>query len=379
VDPQGICPEGHHVGSRGARVEAAMGSATTHPDEPEPWVYVIEELVEVGAGTNGHAAAPPRQLRPRKRSGLPTTPFEDEPADADALLRELHSLAAFEEPAPPPPPAREQAPPIEASPPPPPAPTTARPARLDRDAMTDAFAELSALDAFAREQDRAGAASNGRGVARPAVSRTSAKPGSERTTTGTSAATPPTGSGRTATDASAAMPPTGAPEPACSRDVGEDAPLPDPDELAALFASELGQQAPPPVTAPATTDVDEYGSASEQLDELFAAAVTSPTLAPRHRAGPPPDTAPASSREEPAPTDPSGRGVPAAPPTAATRSAAASEPETPVASAAPEPMDTPPAAPTPSAPPPPASLDLSSFTAKGGTARKGGRKRLFGR
>ena len=111
VDPQGICPEGHHVGAGGARVEAAMGSRTAHPDEPEPWVHRIEanRTPRGSSGTNGHHEKPARELRPVRVPGASAEGFDDEPADSDALLRELHSLAALEERVPPPLPAEVSA------------------------------------------------------------------------------------------------------------------------------------------------------------------------------------------------------------------------------------------------------------------------------
>ncbi len=182
LDPRGVCPEGHHVGAQGARVEQAMGHELAHPDEPEPWVYRIEpgELpVGVGASAStsangagtcgpGGNGSGPRQARPVR---LTSVEPEDTSNDAESLLRELHSLAAFEEqsgngranghrpvngthpqpgggggastPGP-------VGPPAATTPPVPPAATTTsrpRPPRPDPDAMAEAFAELSALDA----------------------------------------------------------------------------------------------------------------------------------------------------------------------------------------------------------------------------------------
>lgn len=367
VDPQGVCPEGHHVGSRGARVEAAMGSATSHPDEPEPWVYMIEELVEVGAGTNGHAASPPRQLRPLKRSTLSGATFDDEPADADALLRELHSLAAFDEQVAAPTPKADAPAPVEATPPPPPptsaaTPAATRPARLDRDAMTDAFAELSALEAFAREQDGARPNRNGHGTPRNGTNGHGSRPGP-----GLPART---GNGATA--------PASNPDRAGVRETAQEAPATDPDELAALFSSELGTEPPVRETTPTPTGDHEPGSASDQLDELFAAAVTPPTLHPREHRGPhrttTPVSDPVSDHDQPTPAGPAGDEVPAR-----STQAAATSPHAPEVAGTPDPSETPGATPTAASPPSTAPMDLSSFTAKGGAGRKNGRKRRFGR
>lgn len=365
VDPQGVCPEGHHVGSRGARVEAAMGSATSHPDEPEPWVYVIEELVEVGAGTNGHAASPPRQLRPLKRATPSSASFDDEPADADALLRELHSLAAFDEqtPAPGTKAEAEVPAPVDATPPPPPTPPTATPtatppARLDRDAMTDAFAELSALEAFAREQDGARPSRNGHGTPRNGTNGHSPRPAPGR----------PTGSGN------GAAPAASNPDRADVNETAREAPPSDPDELAALFSSELGTEPPERERAPAATDGHEPASASDQLDELFAAAVTPPTLHPRDHTGPQRTAAPTSGHDEPTAAEPADGDGPAR-----STPAVATPPPAPEMAGTPDPYEDSGATPAAASPPSSTPMDLSSFTAKGGAGRKNGRKRRFGR
>jgi hypothetical protein len=354
------------VGASGARVEAAMGTATEHPDEPEPWVYRIDDTadVAVGAHRNGHHDAPPRELRPVRLPGMPTDGFDDVPADADALLRELHSLAALEERVSPPPPPEAVAPPADTAATPPPPPSGPRAPRPDRDAMYDAFAELSALDAFADELASPATARNGRGPGATnghGPARNGTRPVNGHTTNGHAANGHqvnghqhnghPTGGSDRRQDASPAA-------------VGDHDPSHDADELAALFSSELGSA---PAPAPAR-DPRRPPAAADQLDELFAAAVSTPQLRPRDRAaqGPvpaapdaAPDAGPSSVSSEPAspaPTAPSG---PAAPGTPAPQAAA------------PDVADDTPAA--------PASLDLSSFTAKGGTGRKAGRKRLFGR
>jgi hypothetical protein len=91
VDPSGRCPEGHVVGAAGARVTAAIGSATPHPDEPQPWV----RQVELDPAALDAARPAPRVARPL------SVPATDQPvrtdraavsAAAEDLLRELHAL-----------------------------------------------------------------------------------------------------------------------------------------------------------------------------------------------------------------------------------------------------------------------------------------------
>lgn len=174
LDPRGICPEGHYVGAAGVRVEQVIGSQQRHPDEPEPWVYRIDEseVALVGASaatgdlgrTNGSHPAPPavngsgpREARPVRLTGFDPEPEEE--SSAESLLRELHALAADEAVAPAgngartaPPEDIEGAGDVEAAtppaPPPPPVTTsgTGRTPRPDPDAIAEAFAELSALD-----------------------------------------------------------------------------------------------------------------------------------------------------------------------------------------------------------------------------------------
>ena len=43
LDPRGVCPEGHHVGAPGDRVDQYLGTSTPHHDEPEPWVFRIDD------------------------------------------------------------------------------------------------------------------------------------------------------------------------------------------------------------------------------------------------------------------------------------------------------------------------------------------------
>ena len=191
-----------------------MGHEAVHPDEPEPWVYSIgEEEVTVparppavgtllgasngrsqGAGTRttadaghtsgarglsaqGNGTGPGREARPMRAPGLPDGASDDEPGDAESLLRELHSLAALDDA------LAEQgrAParaernghtshrpptPSAAAPPPPPKDATApRPTRGDPSAIADAFAELSALDVPTGAPARPGTSGPGHGGA----------------------------------------------------------------------------------------------------------------------------------------------------------------------------------------------------------------------
>jgi hypothetical protein len=88
IDPSGRCPEGHIVGAAGARVAAAIGSATPHPDEPLPWVHQVvldPDLLD-------DDAAEPRTVRP---PSVPSAPDPSPRADqvaTDDLMRELHAL-----------------------------------------------------------------------------------------------------------------------------------------------------------------------------------------------------------------------------------------------------------------------------------------------
>lgn len=91
IDPSGRCPEGHDVGAVGARVSAGIGSTTPHPDEPVPWVRMVElDPADVDA-----APVAPRVARPLSAAPAPTLsgPGVEHPYDAtDDLLRELHAL-----------------------------------------------------------------------------------------------------------------------------------------------------------------------------------------------------------------------------------------------------------------------------------------------
>lgn len=138
VDPTGYCPEGHHVGSAGARIEAAIGVAVPHPDEPEPWVATVElaDAAPPESDQEPRAARPPTAPRggtpfvadPVSDNGAPSpvphTTHPDDgaapaapsppaappeggvasapsgngaPIDTDDLLRELHSLSDLDD------------------------------------------------------------------------------------------------------------------------------------------------------------------------------------------------------------------------------------------------------------------------------------------
>ncbi|MFU8839690.1 MAG: hypothetical protein ACNA8R_03100 [Nitriliruptoraceae bacterium] len=362
VDPQGVCPEGHHVGAGGARVEAAMGSRTAHPDEPEPWVHRIDPArtpVGVGSRANGHHAAPARELRPVRVPGVLAADLDDEPTDADALLRELHSLAALEERVPAPPPV-EAAAPTTGPPRPPQPPVAPRAPKLDRDAMSDAFAELSALDAPPPEP--AARTTNGHGP-----SHNGARAVHGRSRIGT-VSTP------VATAADGSAPPS----------VG------DAGEVAALFSTDLAAPttAGPERAAAAVDTGNGAGPGGNRFDELFAAAVSAPQLRSRDRASAPttaePDTAAAPPTTGPPPV-PGANAAPApGPATPQPRRRRSST--TPADTAPPpRPADEPPVPPSVVAAPEPVTvasgpvLDLASFSAKGGSGRRAARKRRFGR
>ena len=464
VDPSGVCPEGHQLGPAGARVAEAMGHGTAHPDEPEPWIYRIEphELaVAVGAGVNGaevngdapHVAGSngngPRVARPMSAPGF--DPFDDtaEVGHAESLLRELHSLADVND-APAPRPqhagsqrAREEDAPVAApsSPPPSPSSHTPRPARPHPDAIADAFAELSALDAPAAPmtaRSRSGAAARQNGVASSANGRsgTSRHNGTEPEMDPDELASlfdtpPPTTEASAPPDLATAPTPSAAP-PTPSRDTAaldrsdhpEEPDLPDQPDLPDL------PDLPDMLDLPDLPDMLDVLDRSDPPDQPDHSSVAPATPA----AGPPqPDPAP---RDATAPTMPPPQSdhhqetpVPATP--------TADEPEglgdldmdlaelakelsfggdeppfgepAPDPAAAPGTAPSPPAAtaqPAPSPPAPPqidpgslsdapgaependlrqpdpprnAGPDLASFTAKGGSGARSGKRRRFGR
>lgn len=85
VDPNGRCPEGHDLGPVGERIEQSLGRNEPHPDEPEPWVAILES----------DEPAPSHDTEPRRAQPISVGPA---PADEDAggstegLLHELHAL-----------------------------------------------------------------------------------------------------------------------------------------------------------------------------------------------------------------------------------------------------------------------------------------------
>jgi hypothetical protein len=370
VDPRGQCPDGHTVGTPGNRIAMAMGHESAHPDEPEPWVYRIEpsevdgdaaqaagerSLRVAGTAAEGstNGAAPAREARPVRAPGLPQGGEDDEPADAESLLRELHSLAALDtaltqrnghgaadgQP-------RQGPPAIPATPPPPPTQATTptpRPRRGDPEEIADAFAELSALDVPA-------SSSNGHRPAAPATGSTPPSPPHE-------AAAADAGP---AVDALASLFGDGPlfgqddqPEPSV-----DDARAAAPDEpLSTPAAAAGGDDA---IAADVSSD-DDSGLAA-----MFLAADPTPTA---------PETAgstPTTPAEDEPPTDADAAAAP--PPAVELRPRRSSaSPARDQAAASSQPVS----AAAGSA----QVLDLSSFTAKGGpgAGRSAGRRRRFGR
>jgi hypothetical protein len=86
VDPSGMCPEGHFVGAAGARIEAALGRDVPHPDEPQPWIGVVE------LESSDEPSPAPRQIRPVSIGHATAGPEADAQGDSSEMLRELHSL-----------------------------------------------------------------------------------------------------------------------------------------------------------------------------------------------------------------------------------------------------------------------------------------------
>lgn len=93
VDPSGRCPEGHLVGTEGARVEHAIGTGAPHPEEPEPWVATIAADEIDGGDASPDNAPPPARPAPVRAPGFATTAEAEAPADTDDLFHELQSLA----------------------------------------------------------------------------------------------------------------------------------------------------------------------------------------------------------------------------------------------------------------------------------------------
>jgi len=137
VDPTGLCPEGHLVGSAGVRVAGAMGSDVPHPDEPEPWVAtVVLDEVDIGP------AKRERSIRPVQIAGAEAAEAEHrEAADHESMLRELHALGDIRDATPP------SAVPETTTAPAPEAPPVAHVPPPPQEQVVEGFAELSALEA----------------------------------------------------------------------------------------------------------------------------------------------------------------------------------------------------------------------------------------
>ena len=396
VDPRGQCPDGHTVGTPGNRIEMAMGHETAHPDEPQPWVYRIAPAevdgeVQQGAtrarlsvaadATDGrtNGSGPARPARPVRAPGMPEDDADDEPADAESLLRELHSLAALDT-------AlthrngdgagvgtgdahRREAPPaVPTSPPPPPTQAAApapRPPRGDPAQIADAFAELSALDV-------------------PAGSGNGQRP------TGVTPTPPAVGdAGDAATGATPPSPPRRVSPAEGGSAVDElaslfgDGPLfeqDDPPTPAADDAAGTGTQPPAPSVPGAPTEaIGAHGvpstdedDAGLELEAIFQAAEPPPAAPETRRATP---SSPSGHRPSPEPD--AAADIPPAVPLRPRRTAAPATPPTP----AEPPRDAADPEPVHAAVGTAQVLDLSSFTAKGGpgAGRSTGRRRRFGR
>jgi hypothetical protein len=340
VDPTGVCPEGHTVGSAGVRIAGAMGTDSPHPDEPQPWVatVVLDE-------SDARPAPRERTIRPVRFAGSdsPVETEQDEAADHESMLRELHALGDINDhpSAPPAAPTGMTAPsttPAAAAPrtPPSDAPGPLPPPEQ----VAEGFAELSALEA----------AFQALGYEDDSIHHAEAPAGTEP------AAVP-------AVDTAAAV------ADVASRD--------DLADLEDLFAAQVAH-APVGIGAPASAPSRhlDAGAPSSQPGPDASASMADQHRAPGRAEAPGQATSP-----QPAP-DPSGP-IPSAPPTRQV-------PERPRSAAVEAPSD---------APPPPASaeeapaatddrprasdagLDIANFTAKGGKvgAGRGGRLKRFGR
>ena len=454
LDPRGVCPEGHHVGAAGARIEQAMGHELAHPEEPEPWVYRIEpnELTLVGASASGHTSGGPSSngTGPRQARPVRVPSFDDGDDDAEGLLRELHSLAAFDDlqvdssPRPrhadgggkaaadreevrsdAPQEPRDPAEAVDSRP-----TATARSARPDPDAIAEAFAELSALDAPAQAMTprpsangRAQSAGGGQGGA-PGGGPSAGGGGDDHLDHDDLASlfgTPPASEEEPAAPVGSTedadepqleglsqlpdlpsvadledapdLPDT--PDLPDRPDAGAQAPLP--ATVEAPHAASDGRPQPPVPPRPAvpSTPAPTEQPAAQQPLELDAAALAFELNFEEQVA---PDAAraaavrPATSRPDPAPPAAADR-ADATPRYAPTEDADAADagqeprsrqgPDTghaPDPAYAPDPGQAPDAGQAPAAGAPRAAApDLSSFTAKGGGSGRSGKRRLFGR
>lgn len=94
VGPDGFCPDGHRVGRPGERIEQAIGDATPHPDEPEPWTAWIGEAPQ--AETPSPTDHEPREIRPISLGPELDDDYDSGVDHSDSLLRELHALTDLE-------------------------------------------------------------------------------------------------------------------------------------------------------------------------------------------------------------------------------------------------------------------------------------------
>jgi hypothetical protein len=349
VDPAGRCPEGHHVGVAGARIEGALGSHTPHPDEPEPWVARVDLDEEDLSPT---PVAPAREIRPL------SVPAAEPPLDgagstsstgrSEDLLRELHSLgdlgdlagpssvtsaAASSAPSAPSFPEAGEPPAVWTAPaaatPAPATPVTAPAAPSPAPSSRPAFDELTALEAAvqALTADRGVAATNGHASS----------------------------NGHAETNGHG----------------------PRLEEL-------LGPEPEDGASGPTTSGSNAAGrSISAQLDDLFAEATAAPP--PATSPSPPPGPASSLPHEDAAEAGPERwsvladvaelaehRPAPPAPPAPSEASPQAAVPTAPPAEAAP-------AEPPPPAPAAETGIDLGNFTARGKRVGSTGKRRLFGR
>ena len=399
VDPRGQCPDGHTVGTPGNRIEMAMGHETAHPDEPQPWVYRIDPAEVDGEAKQGAARArlsvangatdgttngsgPARPARPVRAPGMPEE--DDEPADAESLLRELHSLAALDT-------AlthrtddgtgdahrREGPPAVPTTPPPPPSQAAApapRPPRGDPEQIADAFAELSALDVPT-------GTTNGH---RPKGVTPTPPPVSDAAGA-TAGATPPSpprrvspADGGGAVDELASLFGNGPlfaqdDPPAPATDVADGAGIqrPAPSTPAAPTEAVGAGGVPPTDEGDAGNEGDE-GDAGLELEAIFQSAEPPPVASETRRVTPS-----ASSGHRPSSQPDAADDVPPAVPLRRRRTAAPAAPAAPT-----EPSeDAADSQPVHAAVGSAQVLDLSSFTAKGGpgAGRSTGRRRRFGR
>jgi hypothetical protein len=358
VDPRGICPEGHVVGSAGVRVANAMGGGSPHPDEPEPWVATVV-LDEADA----RPAPRQRSIRPVPVLG-PEEPTEDtEAADHEAMLRELHALGDLHDTAPAAPAALAPAP--AASTPAPSTPAASTPPDTSpappREQFAEGLAELSALEAAfqALGHDETPAPTpDPAPVAEPTAVAAEVTPAPAVTSA------PP------AADASspAAHPVTAAYDELVDYEdlFAADAPsAPTGDRSAASSSQNPASPAPPSQVSPSQVSPPQVSPPQVSPPQAPPLAVTAPMAAM-------PPSAPAAAAPQ-AVAPPLGRGA---------------TPDAPVdAYPSPDPADPAPTEPEAEAevevPPAAAArgLDLANFTANGAKvgAGRGGRRKLFGR